>query len=126
MSLKLAKSLSNIDNRIENTYKEIENDFQITDIEEKGYFLIFYDLLMKIIAVVERCNRDKSGSIKKLICVEIGQLFVEKFFPEYLSHYLENVDETIEIIINSYKLLKKEKKTSKLFKKCYLKCFSFV
>lgn len=111
-----------IDESIRNTIDQIDEN--ITNKKYKNincdFFRTFFEILIDIMAIIEEYNNGRTGYIKKQIVVEIGQHVIEKYFPTYISYYQENVDDLIETVINSYKLLSHFKTVKQVC--CFPKC----
>lgn len=82
-----------------------------------SFIIFFYEVVGDIMSTVEKLNREESGQIKKIICIEVGKLIVKKHFPKFLHFYNDNIENIIEMNMKIYKNLKKEKKITKSLKK---------
>lgn len=111
--------------RVKETIDEIVNliviEIQKNQVNTSSFYVFLMEVLSKSMTITEDFTKDKEGHVKKYIVVSVGRVLVETYYPEYLEFYNEQVDTLVEIIINSYYLLKdsKEKQT---FKKCFF-CF---
>lgn len=99
---------------------DIETNLDFNNVHESSFHIFLMSLMTKVINVVEMVKKDESGSIKKYIVIKVGEEIVERHFPKYLSYYQENAGILIEIVIESFYMLKESKTIDKLSKWCCL------
>lgn len=99
---------------------DIETNLDFNNIQDWSFHIFLMSLMTKVINVVEMVKKDECGSIKKYIVIKVGEKIVERHFPKYLSYYQENAGILIEIVIESFYMLKESKKIDKLSKWCCL------
>ena len=87
-----------------------ENTF---DVGEKNVFQVIFSIISDCISLVEKMQGKRKGFIKKILVIEIGEIIVRQFLNDYLSFYNENVSDMIEVLIHSYHILSKFKKSKK-------------
>lgn len=99
---------------------DIETNIDLNNVHESSFHIFLMSLMTKIINVVEMIKKDESGSIKKYIVIKVGEEIVERHFPKYLSYYQENAGIIVEIVIESFYMLKDSKTIDQLSKWCCL------
>lgn len=98
-----------------NDINEIINDiFDITEMEYNknniyNFHVTLFNILVKIINCVETNVTEKEGRIKKYIVIQVGLKLVQKYYPEQEEFYIEYIDNLIELVIDSYYMLKMSK-----------------
>lgn len=104
-------SISEIEDRIDKVYTLAEEELNLSKVEDSSIIHVLMDILISIMYIVEKLfSKDTSGYLKKIIVVEVGEKIIQKFCPSYLEYYNREVDNIIENLIKSYKLLKEHKK----------------
>lgn len=98
---------------IDDLFLLIENDLK--NIELESFSITLFQLIIKIIELVELTIKEENGRIKKYIVIEIGKKIVLKYYPEEEEFYNEYIDNLIEIVIASYYQLKKLKGNKNCF-----------
>ena len=71
------------------------------------------EMLSILMEHVENIKKELSGKTKKEIVLIAGKFIVEKEYPEYLSFYEEFAEEIIEVFIDNFYLLVKNKNITK-------------
>ena len=59
--------------------------------------------------LIELSMKNEDGRIKKYVVIEIGKKVIEKYYPKEEEFYNENIDNLIEMVIDSYYQFKKLK-----------------
>ena len=106
----LEKVNETIDEIIQMIVMEVQKD----NINTSSFYVFLFSIITKSTSVVEELTIDKEGNVKKYIVVAVGRAVVEKFYPEQLDFYNEQVDTIIELVISSYYSLKKNKAHKKV------------
>lgn len=107
--------LKNIQKIIDEIFSIVDMDYKHYEINSVSFSIILFDLVSKIMNLVELTLGEEKGQIKKYIVVNIGYKFIEKYFPEYEDYFNDYIDTLIEIIIQSFYMLKKSKKRKSCF-----------
>ena len=94
----LEKVNETIDEIIQMIVMEVQKD----NINTSSFYVFLFSIITKSTSVVEELTIDKEGHVKKYIVVAVGRAVVEKFYPEQLDFYNEQVDTIIELVISSY------------------------
>ena len=105
-----------INDIIDDIFDMIEMDYMKYDIH--NFYITLFKILVNIIDYVE-VNTDKDGRIKKYIVIQVGLKIIQKHYPKHEEFYVEYIDNLIELVIESYYMLKKSKGN----KKSCLPCF---
>lgn len=101
--------LEKVSETIDQIIQMIVMEIQRNKVNTSSFYVFLFSVIAKAISVVEEVTVDKEGHVKKYIVVAVGRTVVEKFYPEQLDFYNEQVDTIIELIISSYYSLKKNK-----------------
>lgn len=106
----LSDSITSVTNTVDDILKvfdksQIENEFQ----NASSFSTFLFHFTLKVVDLVEQLMKNTSGSIKKYVVVKVLESIVEKYFPDQLDFFNENIDEIIETIIESFYVLKKLK-----------------
>lgn len=103
-----------MENPLTNINEIIDDIFDITEFEYTknnihNFHVTLFNIIVKIINCVEVNALEKEGRIKKYIVIQVGLKLVQKYYPEKEEFYIEYIDNLIELIIDSYYMLKKTK-----------------
>ena len=112
------KNIEAIVDIVEKDILDIEN--HESPEEELNYMEIVFYMVLHLVNLIEEHYNKSRGIQKKLIVIEVGEVITNKFFPQYLSYYNENIDYMIETVISSFKVLSHHKT---IVKTC--PCFPF-
>ena len=82
-------------------------------ISEKKDTMKISMMLSILMEHVENLKKKMSGKTKKELVLIVGKWLVEKEFPEYISFYNKYADEIIELFIDNFYLLVKNKNITK-------------
>jgi hypothetical protein len=82
-------------------------------IGEKTNTMKIFSLLSILMEHVENLKKELSGKSKKEAVLIVGEWIVQREFPEYLSYYKEFADDIIEVFIDNFYLLIKNKNITK-------------
>lgn len=82
-------------------------------IGEKTNTMKIFSLLSILMEHVENLKKELSGKTKKEAVLIVGEWIVQREFPEYLSYYKEFADDIIEVFIDNFYLLIKNKNITK-------------
>ena len=104
---------------IDDIVDEIEAQLDYEKLNQSSFHIFLLDLITKVINVVELLRKEESGAVKKYIVIKIGEKVVEKHFPAFIDYYRENVGVMIELIIESFYMLKDSKIHHKLTDCCF-------
>jgi len=107
---------------IDDIVNEIELHLDQEKLNQASFHVVMLDIITRVMNVVEILQKDKSGKVKKYIVIKVGEKVVEKHFPNYMDYYRENAGLIIELVIQSYYMLK-ESKVVHNFSKCCFPCF---
>lgn len=88
-----------------------------------NFYMFLMRLTMDIMTVVEELYHTERGTEKKRIVFRTGERLIEKYFPDYILEYYNEVDTIIEIFITSYYSLKELKSFQKCKSSCLPLCF---
>jgi hypothetical protein len=102
----------------------IDDIFDLTDIDFKqknlqSFHITLFNIIVKIINSVETNVHNKEGRIKKYIVIQVGLKLIQKYYPEQEEFYVEYIDNLIELVIDSYYMLKKSKGTKTICFPCF-------
>lgn len=92
---------------IDETFLIIEKDLKNFKLD--SFSITFFQLTIKIMKLIELTMKNEDGRIKKYVVIEIGKKIVKKYYPKEEEFYNENIDNTIELMIDSYYQFKKLK-----------------
>lgn len=119
-----SNSLENIKNpldKVNDTIDEIIQsvliEIQKNNVNTSSFYIFMINIVTKSMNVVEELGKDKEGHVKKYIVVSVGRVIVEQYYPEHLDFYNEQIDNVIELLIDSYYMLQNSK-SKKTLKKC--------
>lgn len=113
--------LEKVNETIDEIIKSILIEIQKNNVNTSSFYIFMINIVTKSMNVVEEIGKDKEGHVKKYIVVSVGRAIVEEYYPEHLEFYNEQIDNVIELLIDSYYMLKNNKGKKKL-NKC-LPCF---
>ena len=82
-------------------------------IDEKTNTMKIFSLLSILMEHVENLKKELSGKSKKEAVLIVGEWIVQRELPEYLSYYKEFADDIIEVFIDNFYLLIKNKNITK-------------
>ena len=82
-------------------------------ISQKKDSMKVFSMLSILMEHVENIKKELSGKTKKEVVLIVGKFIVEKEYPEYLSFYEEFAEEIVEVFIDNFYLLVKNKKITK-------------
>jgi hypothetical protein len=105
----------NVNESIEAIVDIVEKDIlqvQTKNPQEENYMEIIFYLILNLINIVEEYFIKSEGLQKKLLVIEIGEVLTKKYFSQYLDYYNQNIDNIIETVITSFKILRKHKSIS--------------
>jgi len=104
---------------IDDIVKEIELQVDHEKLNQASFHVVMLDIITRVMNVVEILQKDESGKVKKYIVIKVGEKIVEKHFPKYMDFYRENVGLIIELVIQSYYMLKQSKVAHNISKCCF-------
>ena len=96
---------------IDETFLIIDKDFK--NIRLDSFSITLFQLIIKTMKIIEHIMKNEDGRVKKYVVIEIGKKMVEKYYPKKLEFYNENIDNLIEMVIDSYYQFKKLKGSNK-------------
>lgn len=96
-----------INNIINDIFNMIEMEH--TKHNLNNFHVTLFHTIVKIINFVETNTTDKDGRIKKFIVIQVGLKLIQKYYPEQEEFYVDYIDNLIELIIDSYYMLKVSK-----------------
>ena len=104
----------------------IDDIFDITELEYNknrinNFHVTLFNIIVKIVNCVETNVLEKEGRIKKYIVIQVGLKLVQKYYPEQEEFYVEYIDNLIELVIDSYYMLKNSKGKKNSCFPCFLK-----
>ena len=116
MTENVERPIPEIDESISKTFDMIETNIinEKYKTMEYDFFKTFFEIIIDCIQLIEEYNHGKAGYIKKQIVIELCQRIVEKYFPSYQEYFDKNIDNIIEMIIDSYKTLLHLKSVKKI------------
>lgn len=106
---------------IDEIIQEIETQLDHDKLNQSSFHVFLLDLITKVMNVVEILKHDESGDTKKYIVIKVGEIVIQKHFPKYMDYYKENVGIIIELMIQSFYMLKDSKVTDTITE-CCLPC----
>lgn len=92
---------------IDETFLIIDKDFK--NIRLDSFSITLFQLIIKTMKIIEHIMKNEDGRVKKYVVIEIGKKMVEKYYPKKLEFYNDNIDNLIEMVIDSYYQFKKLK-----------------
>lgn len=98
---------------IDETFLIIDKDFK--NIKLESFSITLFQLIIKTMKLIEHIMKNEDGRVKKYVVIEIGKKMVEKYYPKKVEFYNENIDNLIEIVIDSYYQFKKLKGSKNCF-----------
>jgi hypothetical protein len=104
---------------IDDIVDEIESHLDDDKLHESSFHVFLLDLITKVMNVVELLQKDQSGQIKKQIVIKVGEKIVEHHFPKHVTYYKENVGIIVEVVIQSFYMLKQSKTIHDMSKCCF-------
>jgi hypothetical protein len=113
--------LEKVNDTIDEMIQMIVMEVQKNNVNTSSFYVFLISIITTSMNIVEEMTKDKEGHVKKYIVVAVGRAVVEKFYPDHLEFYNQQVDTIIELMITSYYELKKNKHSSKLHE-----CFPFL
>lgn len=109
--------LDKVNDTIDEIIQSIIIEIQKNNVNTSSFYIFMINIVTKSMNVVEELGKDKEGHVKKYIVVSVGRVIVEKYYPEHLDFYNEQIDNVIELLIDSYYMLQTSKGKTTL-KKC--------
>ena len=107
---KLSDSITSVSNTVDDILKVFDKSLIETEFNNASSFATFlFHFALKVIDLVEQLMKDTSGSIKKYVVVKVLESIVQKYYPDQIQFFNDNIDEIIETIIESFYVLKKMK-----------------
>lgn len=112
--------LDKVNDTIDEIIQSVLIEIQKNNVNTSSFYIFMINIVTKSMNVVEELGKDKEGHVKKYIVVSVGRVIVEKYYPEHLDFYNEQIDNVIELLIDSYYMLQssKGKKTLKTCLPC--------
>lgn len=108
--------LEKVNDTIDEVIQSIIIEIQKNNVNTSSFYVFMINIVTKSMNIVEELGKDKEGHVKKYIVVSVGRAVVEKYYPEHLEFYNEQIDNVIELLIDSYYMLKNSKGGKKLTK----------
>ena len=97
---KLSDSITSVSNTVDDILKVFDKSLIETEFNNASSFATFlFHFALKVIDLVEQLMKDTSGSIKKYVVVKVLESIVQKYYPDQIEFFNDNIDEIIETII---------------------------
>lgn len=109
--------LDKVNDTIDEIIQSVLIEIQKNNVNTSSFYIFMINIVTKSMNVVEELGKDKEGHVKKYIVVSVGRVIVEQYYPEHLNFYNEQIDNVIELLIDSYYMLQSSK-GKRTLKKC--------
>lgn len=101
--------LDKVNDTIDEIIQSVLIEIQKNNVNTSSFYIFMINIVTKSMNVVEELGKDKEGHVKKYIVVSVGRVIVEQYYPEHLNFYNEQIDNVIELLIDSYYMLQSSK-----------------
>jgi hypothetical protein len=101
--------LDKVNDTIDEIIQSVLIEIQKNNVNTSSFYIFMINIVTKSMNVVEELGKDKEGHVKKYIVVSVGRVIVEQYYPEHLNFYNEQIDNIIELLIDSYYMLQSSK-----------------